>query len=279
MKLNTQKTEFCLFNRRKDNTILNITLNSQPIKQTDNPKLLGVILDRELKFKEHISYMEKKTTKSLSALHTVAKTEKVSVKNMVNIFRSIVSPQLEYAAPVWQIANCQPLEKIQRKGLAICLGLPGTAGGDSVDVLSGVLPIDLRIEELSIRECGKILAKDRTQKIASYFQDYRDSHSDSLTEAQPSPFRKMLLQLENAVSLTDTNMNAIEPEFSYLEYLQPSRKRPDYWNNLGSSKNRSSRQEEEAKKLLPLRMGLVRETQDLAVQVPISYFQTQKAWN
>ena len=34
---------------------------------------------------------------------------------------------------------------------------------------------------------------------------------------------------------------------SYLEYLQPSLKKPEYWSNLGSSKNRTSAQEAESR--------------------------------
>ena len=46
------------------------------------------------------------------------------------------------------------LEKLQRKGLAICLGCPST-----LEVQAGVLPLDFRSEELAIRECTKIMAK------------------------------------------------------------------------------------------------------------------------
>ena len=46
-----------------------------------------------------------------------------------------------------QIGNCSPLEKIQRKGLAMCLGVPGTAGLEALEVEAGVKPLELRKEE------------------------------------------------------------------------------------------------------------------------------------
>ena len=42
----------------------------------------------------------------------------------------------------------------------------------------------------------------------------------------------------------------MEPEFSYLQYLQPTKERPEYWNNLGSSKSRSAIQAEEARNVI-----------------------------
>ena len=36
-----------------------------------------------------------------------------------------VAPEFEYAVPVWQTGSCNAT--VQRKGLAMCLGIPGTA--------------------------------------------------------------------------------------------------------------------------------------------------------
>ena len=79
---------------------------------------------------------------------------------MLQLYKALVIPQLEYAAPVWQIGNCSPLEKIQRKGLALCLGVPGTAGLDALEVEAGVKPLELRREELAIRQAAKIMSKE-----------------------------------------------------------------------------------------------------------------------
>ena len=60
----------------------------------------------------------------------------------------------------------------------------------------------------------------------------------------------MLQQIIDMTSSTNLNLNAIEPEMSYLEYLQPSLRRPEYWTNLGSSKNRTSAQEAESRNVV-----------------------------
>ena len=53
------------------------------------------------------------------------------------------------------------LEAIQRKGLSICLGLPSTPGREAMEVEGNILPVDLRIEEILVRE----IAKTRTKTL------------------------------------------------------------------------------------------------------------------
>ena len=45
------------------------------------------------------------------------------------------------------------------------------------------------------------------------------------------------------ISNTNTQLHNLEKEFSLMESLQPSKRKPEYWNNLGSSKNRTKEQE------------------------------------
>lgn len=60
----------------------------------------------------------------------------------------------------------------------------------------------------------------------------------------------MIEQVSDMTSSTEINLNSIEAEMTYLEYLQPSRRRPEYWTNLGSSKSRTSAQESESRSVI-----------------------------
>ena len=60
---------------------------------------------------------------------------------------------------VWQIGNKDNLDRsntVQRKGMSIILGLPSTASLEAMEVISGVIPLDIRREETAIRDIGKI---------------------------------------------------------------------------------------------------------------------------
>ena len=60
----------------------------------------------------------------------------------------------------------------------------------------------------------------------------------------------MLQQIMDMTSSTNLSLKSIEPEINYLEYLQPSMRRPEYWSNLGSSKYRTSAQEVESRNVV-----------------------------
>ncbi|MEW8546772.1 MAG: reverse transcriptase family protein, partial [Candidatus Thiodiazotropha sp.] len=251
MKLNISKTEYCIFSR--DQTILDqqteIRMANTILKRTRNPKLLGVILDERLTFQDHVKMVEHKAQKVISSLNILGRTEHIDPVNMVRLYKSIVVPQLEYASPVWQSGHCEALDKVQRRGLAICLGVPATASLEALEVEAGVLPLDLRREELAIREFGKIYAKQDTQPVKQALQHWEEIFEES-HERYISPFGKMKVQMADMCSNTDLIINSIEPEANFQDTLQPAIKRPEYWNILGSSKNRTKLQEGESRKLI-----------------------------
>ena len=157
-----------------------------------------------------------------------------------------MTPQIEFAAPVWQnSSSVDVLNKIQRKGLALCLGVAATAASNALEVEASVFPLELRREELSIREGGKIMSKDNSQAIKQLWNEWRDDYRGK--ERYMSPFGLIDLQLQDMETNSGTSVINIEPEFSFLEGLCPSKSKPEYWNRLGSWKSRSVAQQEEAK--------------------------------
>ena len=169
LKLSMLKTEFCLFSL--DNGVLEearlfrFCVEGQLLRYNPNPKLLGVTLDEKMKFEIHIESVERKALRSLELLRKVKETEVINTKCMLQLYKALVVPQLEYAASVWQIGNCTGLDRVQRKGLAMCLGVPGTAGIEALQVEAEVKPLEIRREELAIRQAARVLMKDNEECI------------------------------------------------------------------------------------------------------------------
>ena len=109
-------------------------IDGQTISYNSTPKIPGITLDEKLKFEKHIENVERKAIRSLDSLRRVKVTEVINPSCMLQLYKAWVVPQIEYAAPVWQIGNWSPLEEIQRKGLALCLGVQGTAGLEALEV-------------------------------------------------------------------------------------------------------------------------------------------------
>ena len=60
----------------------------------------------------------------------------------------------------------------------------------------------------------------------------------------------MTIQMADMCAYVDIVSSTIEPEQDYVDSLQPTLKHPEYWNNLGSSKNRTKVQEEDSRRLI-----------------------------
>ena len=99
----------------------------------------------------------------------------MSAKSLLQLYKALVNPQIEFAAPVWQNStSVETLNRIQRKGLSLCLGVYATAALNDLEMEASVLPLDLRREELSISEGGKIMSKDNNQTIKQLWNKWRD---------------------------------------------------------------------------------------------------------
>ena len=65
-----------------------------------------------------------------------------------------------------------------------------------------------------------------------------------------SPYGVIDSQLQDLETNTGISIINVEPEFSFLEGLCPSKSKPEYWNRLGSSKSRNVTQQEESKVII-----------------------------
>ena len=87
---------------RNSNCLINpIIIGSNVIKSVNTHKILGVIMDNDLKWNSHVDYIIKKACKKLYSLR-VLRRARVCQSNMLRIYLSSVRPVLEYAVPVWQ---------------------------------------------------------------------------------------------------------------------------------------------------------------------------------
>ena len=147
INLNVDKTEYCIFSRLKHHPgEVNLSINSKPLKYNCHPKLLGVNLDEKLSYSKHLENIERKAGKSLGMLREIRGIANIKTKFLLQIYNSMVGSILQYASCVWQTGNMEHLNRlnsIQRKGLSIVLGLPSTSSLEVLEVMSGVLPLDL----------------------------------------------------------------------------------------------------------------------------------------
>ena len=82
------------------NTIMRpLYIGNQIVDRISSNKLLGVIINENLKWNCHVDYITSKASKKLYALRL---RDGVQEQDMLKVFRSSVRPILEYTVQVWQ---------------------------------------------------------------------------------------------------------------------------------------------------------------------------------
>ena len=115
-------------------------------------------------FQEHVKTVEMKASISSQDFGIDGK---IDPANTVRLYTCNVLPQLEYAVhvPVCQSGKCAIIDRVKQRRFPIYLGVPATASLEAFEVEAGILPLDIRREELIVREFGKTLQKRDTQPI------------------------------------------------------------------------------------------------------------------
>ena len=91
-------------------------MDGRTIKKTTEEKDLGIIIDQNLKFKSHIASSVKKANRKLGFIY---RTFTCLNKDMfLNLYKSLVSPHLEYGSAVWSVIykkDAVSIENVQRR--------------------------------------------------------------------------------------------------------------------------------------------------------------------
>ena len=115
LSLNFGKTKYSLFHKlsRVDDLPLKLpklSINNQEIKRASYNKFLGVLLDENLSWKEHLKYTENKSAKSIGLMYkAVPFLDKDSV---LSLYFSCIHLYINYANLAWANTHKTYLKKI-----------------------------------------------------------------------------------------------------------------------------------------------------------------------
>jgi hypothetical protein len=100
----------------RNNPKFSYTLDSSPIQSSSGERDLGIFINHDLRWTNHISKITKKAEGVLASLNRafVSRSPDIYMK----LFKTMVRPHLEFASPVWNphlIKNIDKLETVQRR--------------------------------------------------------------------------------------------------------------------------------------------------------------------
>jgi len=126
LTLNVKKTNSVLFGTptmlAKSNS-LNLNHGGAVIEQVPSFKYLGITLDENLNFGEHLSDVARKISSRIGVLGRIRNF--LSVEHRVMVHNAIVLPYLDYCSTVWSntcIKYTDPLSSLHRRAARVILG-------------------------------------------------------------------------------------------------------------------------------------------------------------
>ena len=120
LSLNIKKTKYMLITNSNITGAYRIRFQNRTIKRTDTIKFLGIMLDDKLSFKDHISYVTGKLSRSTGIINRIAFF--LPFPQLLSLYYTLVYPHLTYGVTVWgkaSVAGVTRMQGMQRRALRI----------------------------------------------------------------------------------------------------------------------------------------------------------------
>ncbi|MDA3086478.1 reverse transcriptase domain-containing protein, partial [Campylobacter sp. CS_ED1] len=207
-KSKTQCVHFC--NRRNCNEDPELKIYNTIIPVVAEAKFLGVIFDKKLNFKSHISYLKTKCNKALNLLKVLSNTEwGADCFTLLHLYRSLIRSKLDYGSIVYGSARksyLKPLDTIHNQALRLALGAFRTSPVESLYVEANEPSLEHRREQLSLQYAARAAANPSNPAHEVIFSKTDTKYYDK----RPKAIRPLSLRLQESLENTNISPEKIE---------------------------------------------------------------------
>jgi 5'(3')-deoxyribonucleotidase len=155
LHFNDKKSSHADVKKTQKRKAIDIYLNNNHLEQVDKIKYLGIIIDSNFKFNEHIKYISDRCTKLINALSMSARISwGLRHKALKTIYDGVIVPQLLYAAPVWIESINKECKKVKYVRVHRIISLRTakayrTVSHEALCILTGITLIHIKAEEVA----------------------------------------------------------------------------------------------------------------------------------
>ena len=153
LSLNTKKSNFVIFRPYQKRMNFDVTIklfdhdkNSLILlERKDYVKYLGVLIDPNLTWKQHILFIASKTSKSLGIISRLRHV--VPTDTLISIYRSLIQPYITYGIAVWGQAAQTNLDKLlilQKRALRLIHFVPYRSHAIPLFIHYNILPLNFQ---------------------------------------------------------------------------------------------------------------------------------------
>lgn len=182
MQINNKKTNFIIFSLKTSNVSLDLYINNERLSQVTEVDYLGLVIDKSLNWKSHITLVKKKITPFIFALRRVRGC--LSTKSCWQLYNAFILPHLSYMNTVWGSAaasHLNVLKVLQNRVIKTIRKLPLLFPSASL-YSPEVLPLNL----LHKYNCLILVFKIKYKLVESNIRliEFHDLHSHSTRARQ-----------------------------------------------------------------------------------------------
>ena len=175
LRIAPEKTEAVLLSGRRKLPEIEIKIGDQKIKSKKNIKYLGVMLEKDMKMREHVKRAADRANEVATKLNRLMPNigGRRAAKRRATC--GAVGSIILYAAPVWGVALKEEkyrnmvLQVQRRTAIRICAAYR-TVSMEAVQVLAGVTPIDLQVQERTETHRNPARKEDIKRKTGGRWQ-------------------------------------------------------------------------------------------------------------
>jgi hypothetical protein len=127
-------------------------IKGETVRPKDQVKILGVVMDSELRYKQHIAMA---ATKGLEAAMALRRFKGLSPSVARHLFVAMVAPVIGYASNVWmhacKEASIRAINRVQRLGAQAIVGTFHTVATAVAEAEADILPVRERFAKRAIK--------------------------------------------------------------------------------------------------------------------------------
>ncbi|XWX00663.1 hypothetical protein V2A60_008684 [Cordyceps javanica] len=197
---NAKKTAIMHFTRnaRKAN-VTPIVIKEQSIQPKEQAKILGVIMDTRLKFRQHVQEV---APKGMEAAMELKRLRGLSATTARQLFAATVTPIVDYASNVWMHAYKDklvgPINRVRRAGAQALVGIFMTVATSVAEAEAHIVSARERFWKRAIKIWievhtlpGTIPLSRITKRIKKFYSKFRSPLHQVAERLKGMPLRQM----------------------------------------------------------------------------------------
>lgn len=188
-KFSESKSEYMFISRKKIPDHPNLLLGNHPLKQKEQLKILGMILDKKLTWVPHITKLKTECLNRINIIKALSSTRHGATKTcLIKIYKTIIQSTLDYGSVLYDGANkniLKSIESVLNSASRLCLGAFRTSPIPSLLVEMGEVSLRDRRKFLCMKYASSISAVPQNPafaKIKNYNQNTnyrkRETHTN-----------------------------------------------------------------------------------------------------